>query len=265
MKTAIYYFSGTGNSLAVAKELAKELGDAEIFPISKIMAVARGTDKRFSPSAERIIIIYPVYASGLPRIVSDFASRLKAEGKKIYSIATYGGMAGKVNHLIKKQLKEGGNELVSGFLVRMPGNCITLYSAYSKNRQEELFRVARRKIKDISKEITEGAEGRLEDTFSVLGIFQHGKLNKKMMEKLRENDKDFYATDKCDSCNLCVEICPVANIVLEEGKPVWKHNCEQCMACIQWCPQEAIQHGKKTIKRKRYRHPEIKPEELKRK
>lgn len=266
MKTAIYYFTGTGNSLAVAKELSKELGEAEIFPIQKIMALAKGTDKKFSPSAERVVIVYPIYASSLPGIVSDFASRLKAEGKKIYSIGTHGGMAGRANHILKDILKTSGNELAAGFLVNMPGNCITLYSAYSTSKQEELFRVAKLKIKDISREIMEGTEGKFEQTFSVLGAFQHGKMSgkisKKLIEKLRENDKDFYATEKCDSCGLCVRICPVGNIELADGKPVWKHNCEQCMACIQWCPTEAIQHGKKTISRTRYRHPDIKSEEL---
>jgi ferredoxin len=238
------------------------MGDVEIFPITRIMAVARGTDKKFNPSAERIIIIYPVYASGLPRIVSDFASRLKTEGKKIYGIATHGGMPGKANQSLKKQLKEAGNELTSGYLVKMPGNCITLYSAPSKGKQEELFRVAKLKIKDIAREILEGAEGKFETTFSPLDLFQQGGMYKKMMERLKNNDKDFYATEKCNSCGLCVSICPVGNIELQEGKPVWKHNCEQCMACIQWCPVEAIQHGKKTLNRKRYRHPEIKAEEL---
>jgi ferredoxin len=265
MKTAIYYFSGTGNSLSVAKELARELGEAELFPISRIMALARGTDKRFSPSADRIILVFPVYASGLPRIVSDFASRLKAEGKKLYGVATHGGMPGKVNHLLRKRLREGGSELTAAYLVKMPGNCITLYSAASKNRQEELFRVAKLKIKDISREILEGTQGRIEDSFSILDVFQHGPLYRKMMEKLKDNDREFYVTDKCDACGLCVNICPVKNIELQDGKPVWKHNCEQCMACIQWCPLEAIQHGKKTLKRKRYRHPEISSDELIRK
>lgn len=262
MKTAIYYFTGTGNSLAVAKELAREIGESEIFPISKIMAHARGTDKKFSPSAERIILVYPVYASGLPGIVSDFASRLKAEGKKIYAVATHGGLPGKVTHLLKSKLKEAGNELASGFIIKMPGNCITLYSAPGEQKQEELFRVASQKIKDISKKITEDAEGEFEQSFSVLGVFQRGKMAETLMKRLKENDKDFYATDKCDSCGLCAAICPVGNIELKEGKPVWNHNCEQCMACIQWCPKEAIQHGKKTLKRKRYRHPQIKAQEL---
>jgi Pyruvate/2-oxoacid:ferredoxin oxidoreductase delta subunit len=41
------------------------------------------------------------------------------------------------------------------------------------------------------------------------------------------------------------------------GKPIWQHTCEQCFACLQWCPEEAIQYGKNTKKKRRYHHPEI--------
>ena len=36
MKTAIYYFSGTGNSLKVAQDLVEKLEDTELRPIAKI-------------------------------------------------------------------------------------------------------------------------------------------------------------------------------------------------------------------------------------
>ena len=53
------------------------------------------------------------------------------------------------------------------------------------------------------------------------------------------------------------KVCPVNNITIIDSKPVWNHNCEQCMACLQWCPEEAVQFGKNTVGRKRYRHPEV--------
>ncbi len=38
MKTIIYYFTGTGNSLAVARDIAEELHDTvEIVPIAKLI------------------------------------------------------------------------------------------------------------------------------------------------------------------------------------------------------------------------------------
>jgi MinD superfamily P-loop ATPase len=70
-------------------------------------------------------------------------------------------------------------------------------------------------------------------------------------------DRKFTVDNRCTSCGTCVKVCPVENIRLEEGRPVWLHHCEQCMACIQLCPTEAIQAGKKTEKRGRYHHPGV--------
>lgn len=75
-------------------------------------------------------------------------------------------------------------------------------------------------------------------------------------------DGKFCADEKCNSCGICEKICPSNNITLIEGKPDWHQKCEQCLACIQWCPQEAIQYGKKTIKYKRYHHPQVKLKDM---
>jgi len=49
---------------------------------------------------------------------------------------------------------------------------------------------------------------------------------------------------------------------MEAGKPKWLGHCEQCMSCIQYCPQESIQYGKNTEKRKRYQNPKINISEM---
>ena len=35
----------------------------------------------------------------------------------------------------------------------------------------------------------------------------------------------FYVTDACISCGKCVKVCPLGNIRLENGRPVWGKNC----------------------------------------
>ena len=55
----------------------------------------------------------------------------------------------------------------------------------------------------------------------------------------------FRATGACIGCGKCVELCPLNNIHLENGKPVWGKNCTHCMACICYCPKEAIEYGKR--------------------
>ena len=62
----------------------------------------------------------------------------------------------------------------------------------------------------------------------------------------------FRATEACIGCGKCVELCPLNNIHLENGKPVWGKNCTHCMACICYCPKEAIEYGKKSKGKPRY-------------
>ena len=61
----------------------------------------------------------------------------------------------------------------------------------------------------------------------------------------------------CIGCGKCVELCPLNNIHLENGKPVWGKNCTHCMACICYCPKEAIEYGKKSKGKPRYHFEEL--------
>jgi len=40
---------------------------------------------------------------------------------------------------------------------------------------------------------------------------------------------------------------------MKDGKPHWLGNCTHCMACICHCPAEAIEYGKKSEGKRRYR------------
>ena len=64
--------------------------------------------------------------------------------------------------------------------------------------------------------------------------------------------KKFYASDHCISCGQCVNVCPLNNIQLKKGKPVWGKHCTHCMACINRCPKEAIEYGKHSLGLPRY-------------
>ncbi len=43
----------------------------------------------------------------------------------------------------------------------------------------------------------------------------------------------------CNKCMICVEICPVGNIKMEEY-PLTGNKCEYCMRCVSMCPHRAI-------------------------
>ena len=88
MANIIFYFSGTGNSLYVAKSISKELGNCEIISMTKPFNSIKIYDS--------VGFIYPTYYWGLPKRVIEFVNNLKLNNNKntyYYSIATYGAMS----------------------------------------------------------------------------------------------------------------------------------------------------------------------------
>ncbi len=58
--------------------------------------------------------------------------------------------------------------------------------------------------------------------------------------------RKFYAADVCIGCGKCTEVCPLNNVSLKDGKPLWEDQCTHCMACICKCPKEAIEYGNRS-------------------
>ena len=59
-KNVIFCFSGTGNCLDIAKNIARVLGDTDIVIMRRLPAV------RDVHEAERVGFVFPCYAGGLP-------------------------------------------------------------------------------------------------------------------------------------------------------------------------------------------------------
>jgi len=253
MKTILYYFTGTGNSLKVAEDLAKELEDAELVPVVRLL-----NKNSVSVSADRIGIIFPVYMWGLPIIIKDFIKKLDMDmATYIFGIVTYGGFPAATLKQLNNLLKGKGLKLSSGFGLHLPGNYTPLYEAIAEEKQRKLFSEEKRKINQIAKFIGEGRRGKIESNFSLINMIFSGLIYTVSASKIPRMDAGFWLNEKCNSCEVCARVCPVNNIEMLEGKPKWLHHCQQCLACLHWCPQEAIELGKKTPGRKRYQHPEI--------
>lgn len=127
----------------------------------------------------------------------------------------------------------------------------------SGEKKERIFNTARAKIKRIS-----GIVQNQISSFDKEANFFHTHLFPRILYStgykfIHFLDKNFSVEETCNSCGICEKICPVKNIILTEGKPVWNKNCQMCFACINNCPQNAIQYGGKTRGLKRYRNPEI--------
>ncbi|GHU90411.1 iron-sulfur protein [Clostridia bacterium] len=251
-KNIIFYFSGTGNSLFAARTVAAALDGAELAP------VADGFGANLS-GCERIGFVYPVYFGGVPLVVKNFAESLDIpENAYLFAIATCGGSAWNGLTEMNALLSAKGRGLDFGALLSMGGNYILMYGkpekADSSNAQaeKELLGIAA-SVRDKAKRPC-GKPSPIMLLFT--GLFRRN-VNKTALK--------YTVRDDCTSCGLCAKICPVQNIELKNGVPLFGKKCEQCMACIQWCPQKAINYQGKTQQRKRYRHPDIAAKDLMRK
>jgi len=257
VKTTIYYFTGTGNSLTVAKDLAGELESSELIPIAGLM-----DRDAISVESERVGFVFPVYMWGMPLIVKDFVEKLSLpESAYVFGIATCGSSAGKTLVQLNKLLKRKGSGLSTGFVVRMPGNYTPMYGALSDEKQEKIFAQEKQRIPEIAAIIEAGKATEIESGFFLLNAL-FGLIYKVGSSKIPGMDEKFWVDENCTGCGICVKVCPVDNIQLEDEKPHWLHRCQQCLACLQWCPQEAIQSGKKTPGRRRYQHRAVKMSEI---
>src|SRR5512136_1923604 len=120
MKTNIYYFSGTGNSLAVARDLANSLDDADLIPIPRVMHQQEITD-----NAKAVGIVFPVYFSDMPPYVQEFVKKLSfSKVSYIFGIATCGQKPGHALFTLKSLLERKRTTLAAGFVLVMPENYI---------------------------------------------------------------------------------------------------------------------------------------------
>lgn len=253
MKTEIYYFTGTGNSLVVARDLAKEL-NGELIAIPSVMS-----KETINVDAEVIGVVFPVYIWGMPLIVTRFINKLEnLKDKYVFAVATCGGMPGATINQFEKVLENRGGQLAVGFTVIMPGNYTPMYGAIEERKQMQMFKKWDYKLKIICKYVKDNKRGIKENNNVFVNLIFSSFIYNLSPKHIPKMDRQFWFDENCNKCGICKKVCPVDNITITEGSPTWNGNCEQCFACLQWCPQKAIQWGKNTQNRKRYHHPDIK-------
>lgn len=257
MRSTIFYFSATGNSLEIARKIAKELGDCAIKPMA-----AQAPGEAAGGPGEYVGFIFPVFYNGLPRLVKRFVERLALNpGTYCFAISNSGGSRANALGMLEDILSEKEIRLSYAEEVKMPGNYIVGHQAPSSEKVREILDAAAEKVAKAARAI---AGGERKPVIRKAELWSKITNRSFLYKNINEWDVAFLTTEKCAGCGLCAEVCPVCNIKMEDRRPVWQHNCERCLACIHWCPSEAIEYGKKTVGRRRYHNPNIKIEEIKR-
>ena len=282
MNIKIYYFSGTGNSFAVARDIANKM-EADLISIPKVMNM-----ESIQIDAESIGIIFPSYLAplfGVPLIVERFIERItNIEFLNIFAVCTCGGYEC-VNALpslnkLRKIIKSRGGKLSAEYSIRLPMNNLDYdHIPIPINRnQDDIIKKSKTKIDDICDGIMTN-KGTKYKTYKIIfnsfmtpayslmrqtvtnALIKYAKepidTKLKYFELVPLTDRSIFVDEKCDGCGTCAKVCPVKNIKIVNKKPEFQHRCEMCFSCDEWCPSNSIHHWGRP-KGTKYHHPETK-------
>ena len=242
--TKVFYFSSTGNSFYAAKRIAEGI-EAELTYIPNYDGGA--------VEADRVVIVTPEYALGLPAPTVDFMRRLRTSAS-VYIVMTYGGAVMGADRAAYDEAKEAGLDIKAVFTLKMVEN-FTVFFSVPQWYVNKMMKKAPSRLDAIIEKIRAGAE------FEPKKKKGGRSDSEKMRDGWRQMGGKLWVTDDCVKCGKCVSLCPVNNIELLDDKIVFKNDCVACLGCYHRCPKKAIKFDRFN-KKYRYFCPLVRESEL---
>lgn len=246
----IVYFTGTGNSRYCAQMLSDRLGD-ELTDSFHFIRDGVGAELA---SQRPWVFVSPTYAWRLPRIFMEFIRSGHFSGsREVYFVMTCGSEIGHAAGGNRALCAEKSLCYKGTMQVVMPENYIALYNAPEEAEAQKIVDSARPTLEKAIDCISAHQDFPA-PTAGVVDRLKSGIVNP-VFYRFIVKARPFTASNACIGCGKCVQNCVLGNIKLREGKPVWGDRCTHCMACICFCPAKAIEYGKASVGKPRYRCP----------
>lgn len=241
----VLYFTGTGNSRFIARKLGDLLGDS-IYSIGDDLR--NGRTGHFTQESTLVFVV-PTYMSRMPPKVEKYIQDSDFLGCGcayfVFSAAQAVGNAEKYC----KRLCDKKNLIYMGTAaVKSPANYVVMYDVLPKSKAEQEMERSIPAMEKLADQMRHHSMIKLDDSFG--GHKPFSVLAPAILKMA--SAKDFHVSDACIACGSCERVCPLGNVSLQNGKPVWGAQCTHCMGCISVCPKKAIDYGKKTQDRNRY-------------
>ena len=224
----VFYFTGTGNSLYIAKQIERE-------PISIPQIMQR---ECLEFTAERIGIVAPVYGHEVPTMVKEFLRKSVFYTNYFYMILTYGNRHGGAAELAKKLCDECGVSVNYINVILMADNWLP---GFDMDEQKKIDK----KVEENMDKILSDLANRKNKISEVTDIDR--AAHQQFLDRMSQMPADVWqhllrVTENCVGCGTCEKVCPSSSIHVVDGKAVHiPGNCQTCLACAHACPQKAIQ------------------------
>lgn len=233
-KRIIFYFTGTGNSLYIARQLAGE--NAELLSIPQM--VKRG---KYEFEADEIGIVYPIYGHMPPYMVRQFIRKAKLKAEYKFAVLTYGARKCDAVEIWDRISRKADNAFDYINTIIMVDNWLP---NFDMNEQLKIDKHIPENLQKITADINSRQHWHEpvteEERQQHQGFMQRSGLDPEV-GFLMKSEKFFTVTDVCIDCGICTYVCPRGNYELTSRGVKTSGDCEFCFACIQNCPQKAIQ------------------------
>lgn len=251
----IFWFSGTGNSLWVARQLSAALND-------KLVDLAHvSTNQLFHwtlKPGESLGFVFPTHSWGPPPIVCDFITKMKLDGytsgNHCYMVTTCGDDIGLTPEILQKAL--GDITLNAAYSIQMPNTyvCLPGFDVDDSETEFAKLTVARDRVNKVAMSIAE-RRTIIDVVRGSMPWFKSRIIRPGFVRSAMSDSAFKVNTDACTRCGMCAQQCPVGNIAIDaDGHPKWQGGCTMCLGCLHKCPATAINYGNITKKKGRYYH-----------
>lgn len=224
-KRVVLYFTGTGNCLYVARQLAGKEG--EILSIPQLMR-----KKQLEIEADEIGLVYPIYGHMPPYMVREFIKKAQLKAEYKFAVLTYGMRKCNAVEIWDGISRKAGNVFDYIGTIIMVDNWLPNFDMneqmkIDKHIPENLAKITsdlsnrRRWHEPVTQEEREQHEGFM----SLSGLDPEVGF-------LMKADRSFRVTDDCIRCGICTYVCPRGNYQLTGQGVKMQGDCEFCFACI---------------------------------
>jgi Pyruvate/2-oxoacid:ferredoxin oxidoreductase delta subunit len=251
-KLIIYYFSGTGNaknaSLWILKAAVEKGLETQLINIDRFESIEHPeiTGKTL------IGFCSPTHGFNLPPLVLKFIRKFpKTKNTDVFILNTRGGLklfkyflpglSGLAQILPALILKIKGFRIIGMQPLDLPSNWLILHPGLKEKVINSIYFRCQKIVNDFSIKILSRKRS-FKALLSLpvdlalipitLGYYFIGRFFLA---------KTLIATDACNSCENCVQQCPVNAITMVKKRPFWSYHCESCMRCVNICNKRAIE------------------------
>lgn len=230
----LIYFSPTGTTKTIIEGIARGFKHNPVEKIDITKPELRNQQLQTSEN-ELLIIGVPVYVGRVPTIAIDWLYMLQARSTPTVCIVVYG------NREYEDALLELKDTMVKHGCV--PIACAAFIGEHSFSSSETPIAVDRPDVSDVN--LAELFGKRVNEKLLSIASIDHisniAVPGNYPYKEFKPWILDFIEIDNsCSQCGVCVAVCPVDAIDLENSALIEKEKCILCCACIKSCPENAL-------------------------